>query len=91
MMAYPGQTLTTLGQLCATISRPVVKEPGIELGSVVTPIALRCSVLDCCATREEWELLQDCWKSIPGEAGWEIVQRVVTLKNLKYKIFFDLF
>ena len=37
-----------------------------------------------------WEL-QDCWKSIPGEAGWENAkcvqschQRVATLKNLKY-------
>jgi hypothetical protein len=19
-----------------------------------------------------WELLQDCWESIPGEAGWEM-------------------
>ena len=45
-----------------------------------------------------WELLQDCWKSIPDEAGWENAksaklssrQRVTTLKNLKYKIYFDL-
>ena len=53
MTAYPGQTLTwtTMGQLCAALcdsqSRPVVKLPGIEPGSVVTPLALRCS-----ATRE---------------------------------------
>jgi hypothetical protein len=58
MMAYPGQTRTrtTLGQLCPaqwdSQLRPVVIQPEIELGSVVTPLALRCSVLDCCATRE---------------------------------------
>ena len=23
-----------------------------------------------------WELLQDCWKNIPGEAGWENAKRV---------------
>jgi hypothetical protein len=45
------------------------------------------------------ELLQDCCKSIPGEAGWEndssaklsSRQRLATLKNLKYKIYLDLF
>ena len=58
MMAYLGQNLTrmTLGQLCSALwdfrSRPVVKQPGIEPGSVVTPLALRCSALDRCATRE---------------------------------------
>ena len=46
-----------------------------------------------------WELFQDFWKSIPGEAGLENPksvkncqrQRVAILKNLKYKIYFDLF
>ena len=48
-----------------------------------------------------WELFQYCWKSIPGEAGWENAksvqichqgkERVATLKNLKYKMYFDLF
>jgi hypothetical protein len=44
-----------------------------------------------------WKYLQDCWKSIPGEAGWENAksvqswQRVDTLKNRKSKIYFDLF
>ena len=58
MTAYPSQTLTrtTLGQLCATLwdsqSRLVVIQPGIKPGSVVTPLALICSALDCCATRE---------------------------------------
>jgi hypothetical protein len=58
MTAYTGQTLTrtTLCQLCATLwdsqSQPVVIQPGIKLGSVVTPLALRCSALDRCATRE---------------------------------------
>ena len=57
-MAYPSQTLTwtKLGQLCAALwdsqSRPVVIKPGIEPGSVVTPLALKCSALDRCATRE---------------------------------------
>jgi hypothetical protein len=58
MAAYPGQTLTqtTLGQLCAALwdskSQPVVIQPGIKPGSVVTLLALRCSAVDCCATRE---------------------------------------
>jgi hypothetical protein len=58
MTAYPGQTLTrtTLGKLCAALldsqPRPVVIQPGIEPGSVVTPLALRCGALDRCATRE---------------------------------------
>ena len=46
-----------------------------------------------------WKLLQDCWKSIPGEACRECQecaklssrQRVATLKNLKYQIYLDLF
>ena len=58
MMAYPGQTLsqTTLSQFSAALwdsqSRPVVIQPGIQPESVVTPLALRCSALDRCATRE---------------------------------------
>jgi hypothetical protein len=55
MTAYPGQTLTTPGQLCAALwdsqSRmwySLESEPG----SVVTSLALRCSALDRCATRE---------------------------------------
>ena len=39
-----------------------------------------------------WELIQDCWKSIPHEAGWENAksaklssrQKGATLENLKY-------
>ena len=56
MTAYPGQTLTrtTLGQLCAALwdsqSRTVEIQPGIKPGSVVTPLALRCSALNRCAT-----------------------------------------
>ena len=46
----------SLGQLCAALwdsqARPVVIQPGIEPGSVVTSLALRCSALDRCATRE---------------------------------------
>jgi hypothetical protein len=49
-------TRATLGQLCGALwdsqSRPVVMQAGIKPGSVVTPLALRCSALDCCATRE---------------------------------------
>ena len=55
MTVYPpGQTLTTLGQLGAALwdSRPVVIQSGIEPGTVVTPLALRCSALDHCATQE---------------------------------------
>ena len=56
MTAYPNLTLTTLGQLCVALwdsqSLPVVIQPGIEPGSVVIPLALRCSALDCCATQE---------------------------------------
>ena len=50
MTAYPGQTRTTLGQLCATLwdsqSRPDVIQPGFKPGTVVTPLALRCSASD---------------------------------------------
>ena len=58
MTVYPAKTLTQtmLGELCAALwdsqSRPVVIQPGIELGSVVTPLALRCSPLDRCSTRD---------------------------------------
>jgi hypothetical protein len=39
-----------------------------------------------------WELLQDCWKSIPGDYLMKLVERMpsvckavmATLKNLKY-------
>ena len=62
MMAYLGQTLTTLGQLCVALwdsqSQPVVIQPGIEPWSVGTPLALRCSALDRCATREPWKTSQ---------------------------------
>ena len=55
MTAYPGQTWTTLGQLCATLwdsqSRSDVMQTGFEPDTVLTPLALRCSVLDRCATR----------------------------------------
>ena len=40
-----------------------------------------------------WVLFQDCWKSNPGEDGGEnakSVQRVATLKNIKYKIYLNL-
>ena len=56
MTASPGQTRTKLGQFCAVFwdsqSRLDVIETGIEPGTVVTPLALRCSALDRCATRE---------------------------------------
>ena len=45
-----------LGQLCAAIwysqLQPDVIQPGFEPGIVVTHLALRCSALDHCATRE---------------------------------------
>ena len=46
------------------------------------------------------ELLQDCWKSIPGEASWENAKSVQSYQqgkrrhfrgNLKSKIYLDLF
>jgi hypothetical protein len=58
MMVYPGQTLTwtSLGQLYAALwdsqSQPTVIQPGIKPGSVGTPLAMKCSASDCCATRE---------------------------------------
>jgi hypothetical protein len=56
MMAYPGQTQTALGKLYAALwdfqSQPDVIQAGFELGTVVTPLALRCSALDHCATPE---------------------------------------
>ena len=52
MMAYPSQPRMMLGQLCTAQSQPVVIQPGIKPGSVVTPLALRYSALDHCAIRE---------------------------------------
>ena len=56
MTAYPGQTWMTLGQLCAALwdsqSRLDVIHPGFKPRIVVTPLALRCSAFDCCATQE---------------------------------------
>ena len=52
----PPITQTTLVQLCASSwvsrSRPAVTQPGIEHGSVVMPLALGCSALYHCTTRE---------------------------------------
>jgi hypothetical protein len=52
MTVYPGQTRTTLGQLCAALwdsqSQPDVIQPGFESGTVVTPLVLRSSALDLC-------------------------------------------
>ena len=49
-------TRTMLVQLCAasrvSLLWPAATQPGIEPGSVVTPQALRCIALDCCATQE---------------------------------------
>ena len=52
MTAYPGQTRTTLSQLCAALwdsqSRPDVVQPGFEPGTVMSPLELRCSALNNC-------------------------------------------
>jgi hypothetical protein len=49
MTAYTGQTRTALDQLCTAIrdskSRLDVIQLGFEPGTVVTPLALRCSAL----------------------------------------------
>jgi hypothetical protein len=56
MTAYPGQTRTMLGQLCAALWDSQSKLDVIQLGfkprTVVMSLALRCSALDRCATRE---------------------------------------
>jgi hypothetical protein len=50
MAAYPGQTWTMLGQLCAVLwdsqSRPDVIQPGTEPVNVVTSLAPRYSALE---------------------------------------------
>ena len=57
MMAYPGQPWTTLSQLYSapwdSQSWPDVIQHVFEPGTVVMPLALRCSALDRCATREQ--------------------------------------
>ena len=67
----PPLTRTTLGQLCSALwdsrSRPEVIQPGIEPGSVVTPLALRCSALDSCTTQLE------CWEALTEETSEEDV------------------
>jgi hypothetical protein len=66
MTAYSGQTQTTLGQLCSTLWnsqwQPVVIQPEIKPGSVVTPLALRCITLHHCATQEP--------KTTPSFLNW---------------------
>ena len=55
MTAYPGTIRTMLGQLCTalwnSLSRLDVIQPEFEPGTVVTPLALRCSAVDRCATQ----------------------------------------
>ena len=38
-----------------------------------------------------WELLQDCWKSIAGEAGFENAKSVQSCHQGKGWLYFDLF
>jgi hypothetical protein len=56
MTAYPSQKQTTIGQMCSTLwhsqSQPDVTQPGFELGTVVTPLALSYSALDHCTTQK---------------------------------------
>jgi hypothetical protein len=55
MMAYPGQTLTWTqcwANCAPPYGTPNVIQPGIDPGSVVMTLALICSALHCCATRE---------------------------------------
>ena len=63
----------------------------------------RVKVKQPTSAQHMWELLQDCWKSIPGDYLMKLVermpecaklssrQRVATLKNIKYQIYLDLF
>ena len=59
MTAYPGQTRTTLGRLCAALwdsqSRPDVIQPGFEPGTVATPLALKYSALDLLVLKCDWK------------------------------------
>ena len=70
MTAYPGQTLVQLyAALWDSQSRPDVIQPGFEPGNVVMLLALRCSALDRCATREP-ELTEELVvrsSTVPGE------------------------
>jgi hypothetical protein len=62
MTAYSVQTRMTLGQLCAALwdskSWPDVIQPGFKPGTLVTPLALRRSALDCCAQNYGHERLK---------------------------------
>jgi hypothetical protein len=79
MTAYTGQTQTTLGQMRTALwdsqSRWHCGTPNCDTAwirtrvSVVMPLALRCSTLDRCATREpitEIDMLIDDSYSAPG-------------------------
>jgi hypothetical protein len=66
MTAYPGQTRTTPGQLCTAQSQPDVIQPGFEPGTVVTPLALRWSALDCCVTPVDWWQILFSWVKPSG-------------------------
>ena len=70
MTAYPAQTRTTLGHLCVGLrdsqSRPDVIQPLIKPRTVVMPLALRCSALDHCTTRELALILHNLINSLWG-------------------------
>jgi hypothetical protein len=76
-------------QLCAALldsqSRPVVIQPGIKPGSVVMALALSCSALDRCATREPTNNRQvkevfRCWR-LRQVALYEMAWYIICLKS----------
>uniref|UniRef100_A0AAZ3QTS6 Cytochrome c oxidase subunit 5A, mitochondrial n=1 Tax=Oncorhynchus tshawytscha TaxID=74940 RepID=A0AAZ3QTS6_ONCTS len=92
MTSYPGQTLRTLGQLCAAIwdsqSRPIVIQPRIEPGSVVTsntemqcsaPLASRCYSHAKVETDEEFDARWVTYFSKPDIDAWELKKGMNTL------------
>jgi hypothetical protein len=89
-----GQWLNTpSGWLRAILPRRRVMEGCIRwpgLHNPPTSTKLRWFGISWISAQHMWEFLQDCWKSIPGEASWENA-KCGYLKNLKNKIYFDLF
>ena len=58
-----------LHQMTSTITRPQPEVVWDELGR-------RMKEKQPTSAQHMWELQQDCWKSIPGEAGWENAKSV---------------
>ena len=62
---------------------PIVIQPGIEPGSVVTPVALRCSALDRCSTREPYSILENTTMGVSVYMHW-LIDRQNMLSHLSH-------